>query len=267
MCYDDGAQPPDPPAAGSTAQGEDLVLTAEDGNRFAACLATPSQPMGAQVLIFPDIRGLHQFYKDLALRFAEQGIAALALDYYGRTAGLTPRDDKFDHQPHVQQLRFDTFQKDVATALAYLRSQEGGCVPTFTVGFCMGGSLSLLTGTRDLGLTGVIGFYPGQTRRFPGIGTVPEQAANIKYPVLGLFGGADPSIPREHVEALTLKLKAACIENEIVLYPNAPHSFFDRRATEYAEASADAWRRVLQFIKEHSVPGERLEQEEQEPGQ
>src|SRR5437899_146709 len=113
MCYDDNARPPMPPGADGTAQSEDVVLAVADGNRFAAYAARPSNPIGAQVLIYPDVRGLHQFYKDLALRFAEVGIAALAMDYFGRTAGLTARDDSFDFWPHVQQLQLQTLFNDV----------------------------------------------------------------------------------------------------------------------------------------------------------
>ncbi len=105
MCYDDNARPPLPPIAGGAAHGEDIVLTAADGNRFAAYVALSGNASGAQVLIYPDVRGLHQFYKELALRFAEIGISAVAMDYFGRTAGLTARDDSFEFWPHVQQLR------------------------------------------------------------------------------------------------------------------------------------------------------------------
>ena len=124
MCYDDNARPPIPPGAGGTAQGEDIVLTAADENRFAAYAAQPGSPTGAQILIFPDVRGLHQFYKELALRFAEVGVSALAIDYFGRTAGLTSRDDSFDFMPHVQKLQLDTIFADVAAALAHMRARS-----------------------------------------------------------------------------------------------------------------------------------------------
>ena len=78
-----------------------------------------------------------------------------------------------------------------------------------------------------------------------------EAARLIKTPVLGLFGGADPAIPADQVQALDQTLERAAVEHEIVTYPGAPHSFFDRRAAEYAEASADAWKRVLDFISAH----------------
>src|SRR5213080_3847323 len=83
-----------------------------------------------------------------------------------------------------QQIRLETFFADVAAALAYLRSGEGAHRSTFTVGFCMGGTLSFLSGTQDFGFAGVIGFYAGVTRDFGGRGTLLEQAHKIRYPVL-----------------------------------------------------------------------------------
>lgn len=254
MCYDNEARPPTPPGASGAASGEDIVLTAADGNRFAAYSAQPGNPTGAQVLVFPDVRGLHQFYKELALRFAEVGIGALAIDYFGRTAGISPRDDSFEFWPHVQQLQLPTFFTDVAAALAYLRAGAGADRATFTVGFCMGGSFSLLAGTEDFGLAGVIVFYSGLSRVMAGSkGSVLELAQKIRYPVLGLFGGADQGIPEIDVRTLDQQLDKAGVQHEITIYPGAPHSFFDRRATDFAEASADAWQRVLGFIAAHTI--------------
>lgn len=254
MCYDGHASPPTPPAPGGPAHGEDLVLTAADGNRFAAFVARPEQPASAQVLIYPDVRGLHRFYKELALRFAEVGVAALALDYFGRTAGLAPRDDTFEFRPHVEKLQLNTIYADVNAALAHLRAGAGAGRPTFIVGFCLGGSLAFYTATENFGLAGVIGFYAGLSRNMdPQKGSVLEAARLIRTPVLGLYGGADPGIPPEQVRALDQNLDLAGVEHQIVTYPGAPHSFFDRRAADYAEASADAWQRVLRFIASHST--------------
>lgn len=252
MCYDDNARPPIPPVEGGSAHGEDIVLTAADGTRFAAYSAYPDTPPGAQVIIYPDVRGLHQFYKELALRLAESGIRAVAIDYFGRTAGLTSRDDSFEFMPHVQQLHLDTFFADVRAAQEHLRSTQGGNLPTFPVGFCLGGTLSFLSGTHDFGFAGLVGFYAGMSRNIDGKGTLLDRAGEIKYSVLGLFGGADQGIPNDQVQALDQKLADAGVEHEIISYPGAPHSFFDRRATEYAEASTDAWKRVLGFITAHS---------------
>lgn len=255
MCYDDNAQPPNPPGEVGEAHGEDIVLTAADGNRFAAYFAQPAKPGQSQVIIYPDVRGLHQFYKDLALRFAEVGISAIAVDYFGRTAGLTSRDESFEFMPHVMQLKIDSFLQDVTEALNYLRTNATGGAngAVFPVGFCMGGTLSFITGTeKSLGFAGVIGFYAGITRDFGGRGTLLEQADKVVYPALGLFGGEDPGIPVTAVQSLDEKLDVAGVEHNIIIYPGAPHSFFDRKAAEFADTSADAWKQVLSFISAHT---------------
>lgn len=258
MCYDDNARPPQPPGKIGAAHGEDIVLEAADGNRFAAYIAQAGKPTGSsgstipQILIFPDLRGLHQFYKELTLRFAEIGVSALAIDYFGRTAGISGRDDSFDFMPHVQQIKLETFFADVTAAHTYLHSGAGVNRATFTVGFCMGGTLSFVSGTKDFGWAGVIGFYAGMTRNFGGRGTLLEQAEKIRYPALGLFGGADQGIPVSAVQRFDQELDKAGVEHEVVIYPGAPHGFFDRRSEEFADASADAWQHVLSFIAAHT---------------
>jgi carboxymethylenebutenolidase len=253
MCYDSKARPPDPPAPRGRATGQDLVVTADDGNKYAAFLAQPEGVCTAQVLIYPDIRGLHRFYKDLAMRFAEVGISAMAIDYFGRSAGLTDRDDSFEYMPHVQQLTLPTFFADVQACLPALRQDAE--LPTFAMGFCIGGSFCLYTGTQDLPLAGIIPFYAGLGRKPANASETPVEVADrVKMPVLGLFGGADQGVPVELVEELDRQLDRAHVEHEIVIYPGAPHSFFDRRYDEHADASADAWRRVLSFIAAHRKP-------------
>src|SRR5439155_15221701 len=134
----------------------------------------------------------------------------------------------------------------------YLRSAGSAGQATFTVGFCMGGSLSLLAGTEDLDLAGVIAFYSGFRREFPGSeGPTLDRALNIRVPVLGLYGGADPGIPASDLQKLDENLGKAGVGHEIAVYPGAPHSFFDRKAVEFADASSDAWERVLAFISKH----------------
>lgn len=252
MCYDDNARPPLPPGEAGAASGRDVELSAADGNRFAGYLALPAAAPRALVLVLPDIRGLHQFYKDLALRFAEAGLAAVALDYFGRTAGIGPRDESFEFWPHVQQLTIDGFLADAAAALDHGRQAAGGGLAAFTLGFCMGGALSFQCGTRELGLAGVVGFYAGLSRDIGGGGAMIDRGALIRVPALGLFGGDDPGIPPEQVAAFDAALDTAGVPHAIVTYPGAPHSFFDRRQTDFAAESADAWRRVLDFIGANS---------------
>ncbi|HSD85821.1 MAG TPA: dienelactone hydrolase family protein, partial [Anaerolineae bacterium] len=191
---------------------------------------------------------------ELALRFTEVGVRALAIDYFGRTAGLTPRDDSFEYMPHVEKMTIPTFLTDVAAALAYLRGLSKTDRPTFLVGFCRGGTLALHTGAEEFDLAGLIPFYAGLSRPIPDSkGSTLEQAAKIRYPVLGLFGGADPGIPAGDIEQLDQQLDTAGVPHHIVTYEGAPHSFFDRKYTEYADASADAWTRMLHFINTRTL--------------
>jgi carboxymethylenebutenolidase len=251
MCFDADALPPLPPLHGSALDARDLVLTAADGTRVAAYAARAEQPSGAGVVICPDVRGLFHFYEELALRFAESGVDAIAFDYFSRTAGTGSRDAEFDYGVHVPLTRIETLNQDVAAAAAHLRSPEGGSVDRlFTLGFCMGGRISFLQATQpDLHLAGVVGFYgvPQASSR----STLPapvELAGQFSCPVLGLFGGADQAIPADARDAFDRALGAAGVEHTFVVYDGAPHSFFDRKATEFADASADAWRQALGFM-------------------
>src|SRR5690242_15123487 len=103
MCFDTDSEPPIPRIVGAAVSHEDLELEATDGNRFAAFLATPEERANVGVVILPDVRGLYRFYEELALRFAERGYAAVAIDYFGRTAGVAKRDDDWGYMEHVQQ--------------------------------------------------------------------------------------------------------------------------------------------------------------------
>ncbi len=249
MCHEWNAHPPIRPISGAALDAEDIVLTAQDGNRFAAYIVRPAQSNGTQVVIYPDVRGLHPFYKELAQRFAETGTRALAIDYFGRTAGVSPRDETFDYAPHVEKMQFPNVLNDFAAALDYMRNQSKVEQATFIVGFCRGGSLALHTAAENFPLSGIVAFYAGLSRPIPGgRGSTLEQAGKIRYPVLGLFGGADTSIPASDVKKLDEQLDRAGVQHEIVLYPGATHSFFDRRYAEFADASADAWKRVLGFV-------------------
>src|ERR671915_2275428 len=113
MCFDHDSAPPVPRISGAAVSHDDLVLEAADGNRLAAFVATPEEPTGACVVVLPDVRGLYTFYEELALRFAERGHPALAIDYCGRTAGVEKRGDDFEYMPHVDQTTSVGIQADV----------------------------------------------------------------------------------------------------------------------------------------------------------
>src|SRR5207245_5044020 len=145
--------------SGAAADHVETTLTASDGNMFAAYFARADKPTGAGMVVMPDVRGLHQFYKELALRFAEAGIDSIAIDYFGRTAGIGDRSDSFEYMPHVQTTTAEGIAADTAAAVAYLKSKEGGAVKSvFTVGFCVGGSNAWNQSALQPGISGCIGF-------------------------------------------------------------------------------------------------------------
>jgi carboxymethylenebutenolidase len=254
MCFDHDARPPIPPIAGGALETTELTLHARDGNRFTAFAARAAAPTGAGMIVLPDVRGLHPYYEDLALRFAEHGLDAVAIDYFGRTAGLGRRGPSFDYTAHVPRTTFAGLSADLAAAADFLRSKEGGAVRSlFTIGFCFGGRLSFLAATLDLGLAGVIGFYGWPVGPSRNDTPAPADVADrMRAPVLGIFGGADEGIPPSAVETFEAALERAGIEHRIVTYPGAPHSFFDRRADAYAKTSEAAWQEVLDFVRRHA---------------
>jgi carboxymethylenebutenolidase len=243
MCFELDSSPPIPVIRGAAVSHEELTLQAADGNTFAAFAAAPEEQARAGVVILPDVRGLYRFYEELALRFAERGYAAVAFDYFGRTAGASRRDDEFEYRPHVEQTTTATVQADVAACVAYLR--EGGAERVFTVGFCFGGRQSWLAAAEQEGLAGAAGFYgrPAEPA---------ERAGELKAPILALQAGADANITAEDNAAFEQALASAGVEHEVVTYDDAPHSFFDRKQEEFASASEDAWARVLAFLEAHT---------------
>ncbi len=249
MCFDLDSLPPIPVIAGAAVAHDHLVLEGNDGNAFAAFAADPEDASGVGVVILPDVRGLYRFYEELALRFAERGIRALAFDYFGRTAGASRRDDEFVYQEHVALTTPEGIQADVGTAVAAVRARGASAV--FTVGFCFGGRHSWLATAAGHGLAGAVGFYgmPGERNGQPG---PTERARELAAPILALQAGADGHITEADNAAFDKALTAAGVEHELVIFAGAPHSFFDRKHDEFAAASEDAWQRTLSFIDAHS---------------
>ena len=251
MCFDNDSRPPLPPIRGGALDARELTLTSRDGTAIPAYAALAENPSGAGIVILPDVRGLHAYYEELTLRFAEAGIHAVAIDYFGRTTDSRQRGEGFEYEPHVMQLTTPGVMDDVAAAIAYIRTPEGGAPDRlYTTGFCIGGRISFLQAAAGHGLTGVMGLYgwPAGPHR-TGLPAPADEAPGFACPVLAIYGGADRGIPPEAIEAFDRALDAAGVEHRTVVYEDAPHSFFDRKATEFADASEAAWGEMLTFMQ------------------
>lgn len=249
MCHDSAAVPPvHGPAATAVAAAGNLTLTSADGTPFAAHLARPERPSGMGVLVLPDNNGLSHFYETLTVRLAEQGHTALAIDYFGRTAGADhrARGTEFNPFQHLGKLTPAGLDADITAGADRLRS--AGAREVVTLGFCFGGRQAFRSAAARFGLAGAVGFYgfPDAINGAPG----PTQlAAELTAPILALWGGADEAIPPAMVTSFDAALAEAGCPREFVTYPGAPHGFFEHGAEEFAAASADAWRRVLGFLE------------------
>ncbi|CCG03907.1 dienelactone hydrolase family protein [Blastococcus saxobsidens] len=238
MCHSHDSRPPAPPRSGALGECATSTLTAADGTEFSVATALPATDPTAGVVILPDIRGLHPYYVALAERFAQAGLAAVAIDWFGRTAGVCPegvRPEGFDWQSHIPRTTPEGIDADVTAAIAHLRERAGAGLPVVTVGFCFGGSHSwrLADGRLDLA-----GFYGRPA-------LVGDAADAAHLPTVMLIAGADTATPVDDQLALAERMRAAGAEVDAVVYDGAPHSFFDRAHGEWADACMDAWEHVL----------------------
>ncbi len=246
MCHDHDSRPPAPPRSGDVAERGLLTLTAADGNEFSAAYAAPAATPAAGVVVLPDIRGLHPYYVALAERFAEAGLPAVAMDWFGRTAGLAEngvRGEDFEWQPHIPQTTEAGIDADITAGIEYLRSRTTPALPVVTVGFCFGGSHSWRQSGGSLDLAGCAGFYGRPSM----VGAAATRAAK---PTVMLIAGADSATPVEDQQALAETMRTAGADVDAVVYEGAPHSFFDRAFGEWADACQDAWQHVLALADE-----------------
>jgi carboxymethylenebutenolidase len=239
MCFTSDQRPPDPPQSSEVGEHGPLVLTAADGNRLSAYQAVPLTPRGASLVLLPDIRGLHAFYTDLALCFAQTGIDTVALDPYGRSAGLGPRGEDFDAKQDATALTPAGVLADAHAAVECLHERSDN--PVFTLGFCMFGGQSWRLASTDLHPAGSMGFYGRPS-------AVQDVVSDLSAPLLILAAGADQATSPQENNAFVQSLNEAGKAHDYVAYAGAPHSFFDRGFEQWRAECTDAWIRMLGFI-------------------
>jgi carboxymethylenebutenolidase len=185
--------------------------------------------------------GLVPHIEQLADRLADAGFVALAPDlYHGKTTGSGDEAGKL-----MMSLRIDEAARDLAGAVTYLKEQAGVTGKRIgTIGFCMGGALSLYAACANPDVGACVVFYGGHPN-------VKPDLESLQAPVLGLFAGRDTFVSPTVVADLDHRLTALGKRHDFHTYEHAQHAFFnDSRKEVYdAGAAADAWSRTLAFFR------------------
>ncbi|HEX8185465.1 MAG TPA: alpha/beta fold hydrolase [Blastocatellia bacterium] len=220
-----------------------MVEFSSNGGTTSGYLATPPNGKGPGVVVIQEWWGLVGQIKDVCDRFAAEGYVALAPDlYHGESTKSPDEAGKL-----MMALRVDEAEKDLRGAVQYLlnhEATEGDRVGT--IGFCMGGALSLYAASKNAQAGACVVFYGIHPKIEPDL-------ANLQAPVLGIYAERDQYVPPATVHELERKLKELGKSVEMHIYPGTDHGFFnDQRPDVYdEEAAKDAWQRVLSFYAEH----------------
>lgn len=211
--------------------------------KTAGYLARP-QSVGRYpaVIVIHEIWGVVDHIKDVSRRLASEGYVALAVDLFGGKTVLKLEDGhrlrgELSEERIMGDLKggFDYLQ-----SFDYVHTQRIG-----SIGFCMGGGLSLLLACHNSDLAAAVVFYGRNPSPI-------DLVKSIRCPILGNYAGADMAITESDISLLKETLTKYGKEFDIKIYPGAPHAFFnDTRESYRLEAAKDAWKRTLEFFKRH----------------
>ncbi|HSQ70585.1 MAG TPA: dienelactone hydrolase family protein [Steroidobacteraceae bacterium] len=210
------------------------------------------------VLVVQEIFGVHEHIKDVCRRFAKQGYLAVAPELYARQGDVSQYTDyRKIFSEVVSKVPDSQVMADLDAAVAWAgKSGHGRADALGVTGFCWGGRITWLYAAHNPRLKAGVAWYgrlagePSELQpKYP-----LELAAELKAPVLGLYGGQDQGIPLEDVEKMRAALRAAQQPSEIVVFPEAPHGFHaDYRASYRPEDAQQAWRQCLAWFRDHGV--------------
>lgn len=219
------------------------VTFQSNGGTANGYLAVPASGKGPGVVVIQEWWGLVPHIKDVCDRLATEGFVALAPDlYHGKSTTSPDEAGKL-----MMALRIDEAERDLRGAANYLLNNAATAGSKVgTVGFCMGGALSLYAATKNEQVGACVVFYGGHPN-------VKPDLPSLQAPVLGLYAGRDGFVTPALVHELEQRLKELGKSADIRIYPDVDHGFFnDQRPAVYNEAAAkDAWARVIAFFRKH----------------
>lgn len=210
------------------------------------------------ILVVQEIFGVHEHIRDLCRRLAKQGYMAIAPELYVRQGSVADMTDiKEIIGKVVSKVPDAQVMSDLDATVAYAKASGHGDVSKLGIaGFCWGGRIVWLYAAHSSALKAGVAWYgkligdsSANTPRHP-----IDLVADLKAPVLGLYGGADQGIPIETVDRMRAACKAAGKECELIVYPDTPHAFnADYRPSYRPEAANDGWARMLTWFRAHGV--------------
>ena len=232
--------------------GHDVNLTVGSGT-MGLYVAEPDGKAGGAVMVLQEAFGVNDHIRDITERFAAAGYVAVAPHLYHRSGD--PELGYADMQevmPYIMQLQADELEADMEATLVHLAGMGFDAPHVGVVGFCMGGSISMVAGAYWK-LGAAVSFYGGgiAQSRF-GLPPLFDLAPTLQTPWLGFFGDKDASIPTDQVEGLRTAAEKAEPQTAVVRYAEADHGFHcDARSSYHEESAKDAWQRTLAFFAEH----------------
>ena len=238
----------------------EIQVPVKDGEMVAYRAMPGGQPQPPVVLVVSEIFGAHEYIRDTCRRLAKLGYCAIAPDLFARQgdprqiASIPEILEKITNKTPDAQVMSDL---DACVAWAASKGADTGRLAL--TGFCWGGRITWLYSDHKPQVKAGVAWY-GRL-----VGEVNEVtprhpiniAADLKAPVLGLYGGLDTGIPLETVEAMEKALQqgnAAAKASEIHVYDNAPHAFHaDYRPSYRKEEAEDGWKRMLAWFRKNGV--------------
>ena len=210
------------------------------------------------VLVVQEIFGVHEHIRDLCRRFAKQGYLAVAPEMYARQGDVSKISDwKQIISEVVAKVPDEQVMADLDATVAWAgKSSKGDTKRVAVTGFCWGGRIVWLYAAHSKELKAGVAWYGRlDGDRTPLQPKYPvDVAAELKAPVLGLYGGKDQGIPLTDVDKMRAVLKKAGKPSKIVVFPEAPHGFLaDYRPSYSAKEAADGWTQCLDWFREHGV--------------
>ncbi|MDO8892583.1 MAG: dienelactone hydrolase family protein [Sulfurimicrobium sp.] len=209
------------------------------------------------ILVISEIFGVHEHIADICRRLAKLGYQAIAPELFARQGD--PRkisgiqeiiDTIISKTPDAQVMA------DLDACESWAKSHGGDVSRMAITGFCWGGRITWLYASHNPRLKAGVAWYgridgevSGNTPKYP-----LDLAAQLKAPVLGLYGGQDQGIPLDDVEAMRAAIQKASGKSEIHVYPDAPHAFHaDYRPSYRKDAAEDGWKRLQAWLKKNGV--------------